>query len=134
MTEDNVSFKMIAQTSDSIEKLFEINTRIDERVKEMQHRQGAFEARLEGVISGYQEVIQKVAVLESKDGSMILNDVNKCKEELAKIDKRLLVAEKSNDLSKDRWNRVFTFTMQLVWVLLAAWLLMKLNLQSPSVP
>jgi predicted nuclease with TOPRIM domain len=134
MPPEDISVQILSQTSENIQKLFELSTRIDERVKEIQNKQAGFHDRLEKVISGHQEMLQKVAVLESKDGSALIEDVDECKKEMASLDKRITVVEGSTDQSKDRWNRIFTFVIQLVWVLLAAWLLVKLNLQAPAVP
>jgi predicted nuclease with TOPRIM domain len=131
---EDISVQILSQTSDNIQKLFELSTRIDERVKEIQKKQTGLHERLESVIEGHQEVLQKVAVLESKDASAIQEDVDECRKELVDLEKRLIVVEGTSDRSKDRWNKVFTFVIQLVWVLLAAWLLMKLNIQPPSVP
>ena len=134
MPPEDISVQILSQTSENIQKLFELSTRIDERVKEIQNKQAGFHERLEKVISGHQNVLQKVAVLESKDGAALIEDIDECKKELVTLDKRIAVVEGSTDQSKDRWNRIFTFVIQLVWVLLAAWLLVKLNLQAPAVP
>jgi len=134
MPPEDISVQILSQTSENIQKLFELSTRIDERVKEIQNKQAGFHERLEKVISGHQNVLQKVAALESKDGAALIEDIDECKKELVTLDKRIAVVEGSTDQSKDRWNRIFTFVIQLVWVLLAAWLLVKLNLQAPAVP
>ena len=134
MPPEDISVQILSQTSENIQKLFELSTRIDERVKEIQNKQAGFHERLEKVMSGHQNVLQKVAVLESKDGAALIEDIDECKKELVTLDKRIAVVEGSTDQSKDRWNRIFTFVIQLVWVLLAAWLLVKLNLQAPAVP
>lgn len=131
---EDISIQILSQTSENIQKLFELSTRIDERVKEIQNKQAGFHERLEKVISGHQEMLQKVAVLESKDGAALIEDVDECKKEMTSLDKRITVVEGSTNQSKDRWNRIFTFVIQLIWVLLAAWLLVKLNLQAPAVP
>lgn len=134
MPPEDISLQILSQTSENIQKLFELSTRIDERVKEIQNKQTGFHDRLEKIMSGQQNVSQKVAVLESKDGSILVEDVDDCKKELATLDKRITIVEGSTDQSKDRWNRMFTFVVQLVWVVLAAWLLVKLNLQAPDIP
>lgn len=134
MPPEDISVQILSQTSENIQKLFELSTRIDERVKEIQNKQAGFHERLEKVISGHQEMLQKVAVLESKDGAALIEDVDECKKEITSLDKRLAVVEGSTNRNKDRWNRIFTFVIQLVWVLLAAWLLVSLNLQAPAVP
>ena len=133
MTED-ISVQILAQTSENIQKLFELSTRIDERVKSIQSKQHDLEERIGAIAVNYTDIMQKIAVLESKDGNALEEDIDECQKELVTLDKRVAVVEQYSGNSKDRWNRVFTFVIQLVWVLLAAWLLVKLNLQAPAVP
>jgi len=135
---EDLSIQILSQTSDSIQRLFELSTRIDERVKEIQSKQSVFHDDLDTVISGYQDVLRKIAVLQAKEASCPIRDVTEglgeFQREVNEIDKRLVKVEGTTDRSQDRWNRIFTFMIQLVWVLLAAWLLMKLNIQAPAVP
>ena len=78
--------------------------------------------------------MQKIVVLESKDIRILDNKLSECEKEISSIDRRLLGVEAYSGNDKDRWNKIMTFVIQLVWVVLAAWLLMKLNLQAPAVP
>jgi len=134
MPEDNMTVQILSQTSESIAKLFDLSTRIDERVKAIQTKQHDLDVRLEGVIKSHQEMMQKIAVLESKDDDHLEDQVDQCKKDLFSLDKRLTAVEADSGRTQDRWNKIFTFVIQLVWVLLAAWLLLKLNLQAPAVP
>ena len=131
---EDISVQILSQTSENIQKLFDLSTRIDERVKSIQNKQHDLEERLDNVIAAHQEAMQKIAVLESKNGDALEHEIDACKEKFADLDKRLTIIEGFSGRSQDRWNKVFTFVIQLVWVLLASWLLLKLNLQTPSVP
>jgi len=131
---DDISVQILTQTSENIQKLFELSTRIDERVKAIQEKQHGLEERLDSVMQTHNTIMQKIAVLESKNGEALENDIDECKKDLVGLDKRVAMVENYSGNSKDRWNRILTFVVQLVWVLLAAWLLVKLNLQAPAVP
>lgn len=131
---EDISVQILSQTSENIQKLFELSTRIDERVKSIQIKQHDLEERLDNVITAHQEVMQKIAVLESKNGGALEKEIEKCRDKFTEIDKRLVIVEGASGRSQDRWNKIGTFIIQLVWVLLAAWLLLKLNLQAPAVP
>jgi len=134
MPEDTMTVQILSQTSDNIAKLFDLSTRIDERVKAIQSKQHDFDTRLDSVIKAHQEVMQKIAVLESKNGDHLVDQLDECKKDLFSLDKRITAVEADSGRTQDRWNKIFTFVIQLVWVLLAAWLLLKLNLQAPAVP
>ena len=137
---DDITVQILSQTSENIQKLFDLSTRIDERVKAIRDKQDDLDDRLSEISKTHHEVMQKIAVLESKDGgigavSVKLDEVHKeVKNELIEIDKRLALVESKTNTSQDRWNKIFTFAIQIIWVILAAYLLMKLGIQAPNVP
>ena len=137
---DDITVQILSQTSENIQKLFDLSTRIDERVKAIRDKQDDLDDRLSEIIKTHHEVMQKIAVLESKDGgigavSVKLDEVQReVKSELIEIDKRLALVESKTNTNQDRWNKIFTFAIQIIWVILAAYLLMKLGIQAPDVP
>ncbi len=78
--------------------------------------------------------MQRIIVLESKDIKHLDSNLIECEKEITTIDKRLMAMESASGQHQDRWNRIISFVIQLVWVILAAWLLMKLNLTAPNIP
>jgi len=139
MTED-ISVQILTQASDNIQKLFDLSTRIDERVKMIQSRQEIMDRRIDEIISIKNTLMQKIAVIESKEDALgiydeqTINRIENIEKALISVDKRLDSVEGKNEISSDRWNKIATFVIQLVWVILAAYLLTKLHLQAPSVP
>jgi len=135
---EDITAQILAQTAENIQKLYDLSTRIDERVKTIQHQHKGLEEDISDLIKSHGEIMQKVAVLESKDIGMLTQKFAECQNEVKKeinaLEKRLIAVESASGQSKDRWNKIFTFILQIVWVLLAAWLLMKLGLQAPAVP
>lgn len=115
---------------------FENITRLDERTRSVQEKQRALEERLDDVVDMHNDVQRKIAVLESKSSRCVMESKGSAclVADIAELDKRIANLEASNVQSKDRWNRLFTFAIQLAWVILAAWLLSKLNLQPPPIP
>lgn len=131
---DDISSQILAQTSDNIQKLFDLSTRIDERVKAIQNKQEQLDRRIDTVIEQHVEVLKKIAVLESKGGEGYGDSIDDVKDELHELDKRLVKVEGSAVNSGERWKSITSFIVQLVWVILAAYLLTKMNLQAPAVP
>lgn len=141
----DITAQILSQTAESIQKLYDLSTRIDERVKAIQEDQKGLEQSLSVVQHAHTEIMKKVAVLEAKD-TLTASDINSAleskfhvvqnelKKELTELEKRVIAVEAASGQNKDRWNRIFTFIIQIIWVLLAAWLLMKLGLQAPAVP
>lgn len=135
MSED-ISVQILTQASENIQKLFDLSIRIDERVKLIQTRQEQIDKRIDDVLENHVEMMKKIAVLESKGGDSVVH-VGKIKEievQITSIDKRLATIESDQGRHTDRWNRIGSFLVQLVWVVLAAYVLTKLKLQPPSIP
>jgi predicted RNase H-like nuclease (RuvC/YqgF family) len=133
---DEFSVKLLGQTTDNIQKLFDLSTRIDERVKSLQMHQKELEGRVEELSKRHLELIQKCAILETHRMGDTENNkkLNEVEHDVDAMDKKIVLLETARDQSSDRWNRIATFVIQLIWVILAAYLLTKLNLQPPAVP
>lgn len=149
---EDISVQILAQTSENIQKLFDLSIRIDERVKLIQANQDDFDHRIENIIKEENEIFRRLILLESKNGSAIKevvaslsDELGKQKDKLAEIerrftgtdsasDKRLSALEISNRGSDNRWEKITSFVIQLVWIVLAAWVLTHLNLNPPPVP
>lgn len=130
----DISVQILSQTSDNIQKLFDLSTRIDERVKAIQERQSVIDHRIEEIIERQLLLMQRLAVLEAKDVKAIADKLEEAEEEITTLDKRMALLEGDSGRNNDRWKSIAGFVVQLIWVILAAYLLMKLNLQAPAVP
>ena len=133
--EQDISAKLLAQTSENIQKLFDLTTRIDERVKSIQHKQNDINDRVDSVVQTHIQIMQKIAVLESKheedDYSKLSLEIDSVLKDLTELDKRITFVESVSGTQQERWKTVTNFVIQLIWIVLAAWVLMKLNLTPP---
>ena len=141
MMSEDIAVKILTQTSENIQKLFDLSTRIDERVKGISAKQEDIEQRLNDLSDSHNEMLQNIAVLESQGRAEFPS--HKCPHKptidgmvnlLAAIDKRLAMVEIVSNGQQDKWKRITDFVLQLVWIVLAAWVLYKLNLSPPPVP
>lgn len=131
---EDISVQILSQASDNIQKLFDLSTRIDERVKGIQEKQGQLDNRLGEIVERQLVVMQRLAVLEAKDVKTLSDKLEEAENEIAELDKRLAMLEGDSTRHNDRWKGIASFVVQLIWVILAAYLLTKLNLQAPAVP
>jgi chromosome segregation ATPase len=124
------------QTSENIQKLFDFNTRIDERVKSISNEQEQLDEKIERTNQKYNELCHQLAFIEAQavTAKDILAELKTFNDDLSKLDKRLAKLESQQGAYDERWKNLASFLIQLVWVILAAYLLTKLNLQTPSVP
>ena len=132
---------MSESNQSDVNKLLEISTRIDERLKSIQDKQNRLETKLSDMAHEHGKSLQKIAVLESKDDCSTVCGIHQVVDHLDDVvktindlDKRVVVVEMATDKSQNRWRQMSTFVIQLIWVLLASWLLLKLNLQAPAIP
>ena len=127
--QDNISEKLISKNSENIQKLFDLTTRIDERVKLLKNKECYINSVIEGMVAKNIDIIEKVASLEAKQ---LISSGNDSK--LNETERRVSKLEDQYGVNNERWKSLANFMIQLIWGILAAYLLTKLNLQSPSVP
>jgi len=130
MAED-LSVQILSQTSDNIQKLFDLSTRIDERVKSIQVKQESLDARMDSIIQAHNELMQTVAVLKSTSHAQ---KIDECKQALIDLDKRLMSLEHTSKGFESRWGNIVKFIINIVWLVVGAYVLYKLGLQPPAVP
>ena len=125
---EDISVQILTQTSDNIRKLFELTTRIDERVKSIQNKQGEFDEGLKHIIDSHNEVLKTIAVMESKNSHEIMAELSK---KLNTIESRLSAVENSSRGFQSKLRTGFDFVVKLAWIVLAAWICYKLGIEMP---
>ena len=127
MSED-LSVQILSQTSDNIQKLFDLSTRIDERVKSIQSKQEHMDNRVETIMQSHNELMQTVAVLKSLSD---VESISACEKDIVKLDKRLSTIEHTSKGMESRWGQIFRFIINIIWLVLGAYLLFKLGINPP---
>lgn len=115
--------------SNNIRKIHDLACRIDERIKLVESTEEQLNKKIENQTEKQIELIKKIAIIESHQ-----TDILKLHQEISQLDRRLSKIEIDHGNHSERWKTVGSFIIQLIWVILAAYLLTKLNLQSPAVP
>lgn len=152
---EDLSTKILSQTTDSIQKLFDITTRIDERVKTCIDRCHILEEKIQEIVEVNFGIKESLAVLKSQDSYGVLGDVNsdihKLQNKLDHLEQtsegfrniNVDVHELQNKLShleqtsegfKSNWDAIVKFIVQIIWLVVGAWILFKLGLAPPNLP
>lgn len=133
---EDISANNMSLNSENIQKLFEAFNRIDERYKLVSLKQDQISDETKELFDKYIEILQKTTSHDSYDSEFVFlyNQIEKFTKQLNDIEKRLSKIEQEAGSFNDRWNSIAGFIIQLVWVILAAYVLTKLNLQSPAIP
>lgn len=124
--------QFFTQVSESIKDLHDLTTRVDERVKHLIERQAEMEHKM-GKIDVLSE---RTAVLEAKEEtidamSLSITDVEQTN---LKDDKRLTALEASQATFIGRWQKITSFVLQLIWAVVACYIIYKLGLSNSMPP
>lgn len=147
------------QVSESIKNLFELSTRIDERVQAVMKKQDDTDKKIETMSESISTMSARLSVVEAKNPDLYKRDIGKLFDRIHntdlhleslqnKCDTNIPIIHASEDRSyqnaadiqilqsqsqqnEGRWKSAFGFIIQIVWVILAAYLLFKLGIQAP---
>lgn len=126
---DSFSSNNQSSNTENTQKLFDLTSRLDERIKLVNNNQEQVIKKIEDHADKQIEIFRKLAILETYQ-----EDISKVLGEIHNLEKRVSKIEIDHGNHSERWKSIATFIIQLIWVILAAYLLTKLNLQSPAVP
>lgn len=140
---EDLSTQILSQTTENIGKLFDLSTRIDERVKSLQKCENDLKLSVDALKKDVNDLNLKIHLFEKNDHNEdILKQLQQCQIALVEIDKkininlialdkRITALESSQQGSVNFWDKFTSFAIQIIWVIIAAWILAKLGLQSP---
>ena len=127
-----------SQVQDSIKSVFELTTRVDERVQLMMKKQEDVERKIDGISSEMKELNTRVTVLESNNGkaavAQMATEVDRLKDNIGDMKLKIQTLESKTESSEGKWKTVLNFGLQILWVVVAAYLLYRLGIQAPAVP
>lgn len=120
------------ELASSIKSLYDLTTRIDERVERVIQEGKTTYTKLEAEIERNREMLTRISVLEktSDQGA----DVHILARKIHDLELKVQSIEITSGKAENRWKTMVNFGLQLAWVIIAAYLLYKLGIQAPAVP
>lgn len=135
------------QTSESIKLIFDLTSRIDEKIGKLIEKHENVSARLsilenndnklDKFVNLSQELIYRVALIESK-GVMSISDISDLEKDMHEFKERLRTFElKIESIAtktlqhETRWSQIFDLIFKIALMLIGGFLLYKLGLSSP---
>lgn len=136
---DDLSKQILNQTTENIQKLFDLSIRIDERVQNLQRCESDLRTTINLLKKDLADLNLKIIVFENYSNNEQLQQCQialieidkKINTSLVELDKRITKVESSQQGSANRWDKISSFVIQIIWVIIAAWILATLGLQSP---
>lgn len=113
----------------TIKSLTTLLTRLDERIQLMMKKQDDLEKKLETLLSKQHEIDHRLENVEESEA-----DIKELKGNFHRLEIKVQEIDITSNRQETRWKGALSFVLQLAWVILASYLLLKLKLQSPAVP
>lgn len=133
MSNENSNRDYYLQVQESIKSIYDLTTRVDERVLLLMKKQEELERKLDEQLKSDHSLDTRVNSLERIRDERI-PQLDKLKGDLHKIEIDMQAIKITQGGQEGRWKTIVSFVVQIAWVILAAWLLVKLGLQAPAVP
>jgi len=134
--QEDLSSKIISKNVENIQKLFDITTRVDEKLSQFQNNNKNLEEKIKENKENISDLVTKISIIQTQEQNIlnVLSQLEVVKNEISNCDKKITKLENEHGASNERWRNITSFVIQLIWVILAAYLLTKLNLQAPAIP
>jgi len=152
-TETDVLLEHYNSVNESIKSVFDLTSRIDERVKMLVERQGDLEQQLDKAIDNQQQILNRVTVLESKDATSVVasnkidihdikqkiaimenssskEDIEDIKQKIHLLDLRVESINMRTSNQEGRWARLFDLIFKLTIMLIGGYLLFRFGWQT----
>ena len=117
-----------SQVQESIRGLYELTSRIDERVKVIAESATKSDSKFEEVIKLHNELSRKFSVLESKNGNQLKEVVDALNNKVQNIEGKIITLEILTQGHTHKWNYIGDLIMKLLVAVAAAFVIGILGL------
>lgn len=119
------------QLSESIKSIWDLTSRLDERVQNIIRKQDELERKHENTTDGASELAQRVSAVEVKaTATELAKEVAEMKKTVHDMEIDVRDLKKEYGKSHDRWKQVLQFGLQVLSAIVIAYLVFKLHLKS----
>ena len=121
------------QVNDSLKMVFDITSRIDERMKVLVENHNESKDKIEKLCDQQITLLNRLTILENKNGIEAMhelrNEVNTLDQKIEGISERLLYVEKEMTHSSNKWTSILDFIFKVGVVVIGSIILWKLGLK-----
>jgi chromosome segregation ATPase len=116
-----------------LSEILDLISRIDERVKILSRKEELLQPKCEAHTKELTNSTNKIISLDYAQKETNKN-INILKEQINEINLILQELKIETTRQESKWKNIMSFAIQLMWVILASYLLMKTGIQAPAVP
>lgn len=113
---------------EKLQALIDVTTRIDERLNSIKNKQNEMDLKLEDLLNKHNALLERIIRLEARDNN------EEVVEDIKTLDERVSSIEYVSGNFETKWKAFSGYVVQLIWIVIACWVLMKLNLTTPPLP
>ena len=133
---DNTS-EYYKEVSESIKCIFDLTSRIDERVKNAVSRQELIDKKVDEKLERFNNIEARLQVVENvkKDLDTLRDtELSSLRDAIHTLDLKIQECAIATKGQENKWRTALNFAVQIAWVILASYLLLKLGIQAPQIP
>lgn len=125
--------KFYKEVNDSLKLVFDITSRIDERMKVLVESNSESKEKIEKLYENQVAMLNRITVLENKNNVQIIgdlkNEVNIIEGKVEHLSERLIHVEKEMNQTTNKWAAVVDFIFKVGVVVIGAIILWKLGIK-----
>lgn len=122
--------------TESLQSLFELSARIDERIKSLSNKHLENDIKWNKLTETQTKLLERIAILESASTESIKEEIYELKEEIKEINNKLhnldIAINNLNNVSnnqENRWKVIFDVIVKIAVIVSAALIVYKLGIQ-----
>lgn len=131
MSDTLTTLDIFAQVSDNMKNVFDMTSRIDERVKIIMEKQIDADKRFLVLIDHFNNLSARVTILESRDEEKIKQLIEDSRNKIVQLEKHVEILQLHNARRGETWKSIAGNAIQVVTALSTAYLLYKAGLPTP---
>lgn len=125
--------KFYREVNDSLKMVFDITSRIDERMKVLVENNIDLRDKIEKLYDQHVVILNRLVVLENKNSLQVLGDlktdINSLESKFENMSGRLIHVEKEVTQNNSKWTNIVDFIFKLGVVVIGGIILWKLGLK-----
>lgn len=125
--------KLYIEVNESLKLVFDITSRIDERMKILLESHNEAKERIEKLYEQQATILNRIIVLENKNNAEALNDlgneVNIINSKVEHLSERLIHVEKEMSQNSNKWAGFIDFIFKISVMIIGSVILWKLGLK-----
>lgn len=117
----------------TIRSLFELTSRIDERVKAINENNLKIEKRFDAYLEAHNQLLQRITALESKNGTEIKRNVEDLSNRMRDMEQKFISIDIIARNHQNRWEKIFEQGTKLIMAIAAAFIIWKAGWSSSHI-